>query len=179
MDQETKARFDEMYDMLKEMHQIVQQNKQAAAMLKPTDAELHTSAVESIIIIIASAYPKWVAYSAILRKVYKKLKFRVPEFVQIITELKDRKIIEETSIGGGAFYRTFGNITNKDDAVIKSREPKPKFTSTTGAWEAAGFGSRKADPTDYNSPRIPDSHNVIKSATGEDVDLDGVIDLTR
>ena len=190
MDQEALDKFSEMCFMVKEMHNMIidiYNTPIRKERMGVSDEYLdriakvnHEVAVEKILSTLYSYGPIAVSHSVILRKVYKKLHGKVPEFLMIMHTLEQNGQIVETLDNGCTMYALTPHEYKEQDVKHKlydnempiKREVQHRKTRSVdvGPWEAAGFGPRKVDPP---------ATNMIKSATGADIDLDGVIDLTQ
>lgn len=105
MDKLTVETLQEMYNMIKKNSNEIKLLKLAVVDLQKQVTEVHTQAAEQIIDLLASAYPRPVSHSVILRKVYRKLKRGAQEFSQIIDILKLNGIIIGMLTDRGVFYR--------------------------------------------------------------------------
>ena len=187
-----------LYDMIKKMDEKLSEVYDIVSSInnglrKKTSTEITDAEIEQInksnrgvvaeqmldIIYSFQSEQGFALHSVLMRRVYRKLPGKAPEFLMIINMLIQNKQIEEFMYEESVAYKLteHGYAQQKDKHKLCKDEMqrpklnlKPKRPVDKGAWEAAGFGPRKVDPP---------ATNIIKSATGEDIDLDGVIDLTR
>jgi len=123
---------------------------------KYVQASKRGTIVDHILNMLHNSHPHYVSHSVILRKIYRRLSHKAPEFQWIINSLKQKGYIEETIISNSVFYkltnlglerRSARLLGQPLDAPIESVEP-----------------SESAEPGKSLSPWDA---------------LDGVIDLTK
>jgi hypothetical protein len=184
---EMNNKLDELQEMIVDIHNTICKKINVPL----TDAEIEQinranrgAIIEQILDILHEFNSEfgYVLHSNLLRRVYKKLRGRAPEFLMIINTMKLNGQIEESMIGESVAYR----LTPEERAKRpKKSMPSPVTFSTPRSQSAAAepsiwdrvVGPKTPDPIDYR--KLRDDPNIIKSATGDDVNLNEPIDLTK